>query len=425
MTDRAKREGKVSKPKMRNGLIAALDVGTTKVCCFIARTQEDGTLRVLGVGHQVSRGMRGGAVVDMDEAETSIRAAVDAAEQMASERVHEVVVNLSGGQPQSANLKVEVAINGHAVGDADIRRMLDHSRQHGESPDRELIHSIPVGYTIDGNDGITDPRGMYGERLGVTVHQIRAASGPVRNLATVVARGHLDIEARVVSPYASGLACLVDDERDLGAICIDMGGGTTSIAVFVEGHLVHTDVIPVGGMHVTNDIARGLSTPLAQAERMKTLYGNAMPSPSDDREILRVPVVGEEDDEASNQVPRSILVQIIRPRLEETFELVRSNLEASGFDKVAGRRVVLTGGASQMQGVRELAAAMLDKQVRLGRPIGLSGLAESVAGPAFATCAGLLRYAVVNTVEPAAKNTREEAATGRFGRIGAWFRQHF
>ncbi len=415
----------MSNPKMRNGLIAALDVGTTKVCCFIARTQEDGTLRVLGMGHQVSRGMRGGAVVDMDEAETSIRAAVDTAEQMASERVREVVVNLSGGQPQSANLKVEIAINGHAVGDADIRRMLDHSRQHGETPDRELIHSIPVGYTIDGNDGITDPRGMYGERLGVTVHQIRAATGPVRNLATVVARGHLDIEARVVSPYASGLACLVDDERDLGAICIDMGGGTTSIAVFVEGHLLHTDVIPVGGMHVTNDIARGLSTPLAQAERMKTLYGSAMPSPTDDREILRVPVVGEEDDEASNQVPRSILVQIIRPRLEETFELVRSNLEASGFDKVAGRRVVLTGGASQMQGVRELAAAMLDKQVRMGRPIGLSGLAESAAGPAFATGAGLLRYAVVNTVEPASKSVREEAPVGRFGRLGAWFRQNF
>lgn len=413
----------MSKTKLRNGLIAALDVGTTKVCCFIARAQEDGALRVLGIGHQVSRGMRGGAVVDMDEAETSIRAAVDAAEQMANERVRDVVVNLSGGQPQSANLHVEVSISGHAVGDADIRRMLEHGRQHGDSAERELIHSIPVGYTIDGNEGITDPRGMYGEKLGVTVHQITAASGPLRNLATVVARGHLEIEARVVSPYASGLACLVDDEKDLGVTCIDMGGGTTSIATFIDGHLVHTDVIPVGGIHVTNDIARGLSTPLAQAERMKTLYGNAIPSPSDDRENLRVPVVGEEEDEASSQVPRSILVQIIRPRLEETLELVRSHIEASGFDKVAGRRVVLTGGASQMQGVRELAATILDKQVRMGRPVGLGGLAESAGGPAFATCAGLLRYAVVNAPETA--KSREEAGSGRFGRLGAWFRKNF
>lgn len=410
--------------KTRSGLIAALDVGTTKVCCFIARAQEDGELRVLGIGHQVSRGMRGGAVIDMDEAETAIRAAVDAAEQMANERIREVVVNLSGGAPQSTNLKVEVSINGHAVGDADIRRMLDHCRNHGQAADRDLIHSIPVGYTIDGNEGINDPRGMYGERLGVTLHQISAASGPVRNLRTVVNRGHLEIEARVVSAYASGLACLVDDEKDLGVTCIDMGGGTTSIAVFLEGHLVHTDIVPVGGMHVTNDIARGLSTPLAQAERMKTLYGSAMPSPSDDREVLKVPVVGEEEDDGANQIPRSILVQIIRPRLEETFELVRKHLDASGLDKVAGRRVVITGGASQMQGARELASAILDKQVRMGRPLGLNGLAESTGGPAFATCAGLLRYAVVNA-PVAAKGAREEPGDGRFGRLGAWLRKNF
>lgn len=406
----------------RNGLIAALDVGTTKVCCFIARAQDGDDPRVIGIGHQLSRGLRCGAVVDMDEAETSIRAAVDAAEQMAGERVSGVVVNLSGGQPQSSNLKVEVAINGHAVGDADLRRMFDHCRQHGVSPDRELIHSIPLGYTIDGNDGINDPRGMYGERLGVTVHQITASTGPVRNLAKVVHRGHLEIESRVVSPYASGLACLVEDEKDLGAICIDMGGGTTSLAVFLDGHLVHTDVIPVGGTHVTNDIARGLSTPVIQAERLKTLYGSALATPADDREILKVPLVGEEEEDASNQVARSMLVQIIQPRLEETFELVRSRLEETGFDKIAGRRAVLTGGASQLQGVRELAGMILDKQVRIGRPSGLQGLAEATGGPAFATCAGLLRYAVLNTLEMSAKAARDDGKAGPMGWLGTWLR---
>ncbi|HIJ63696.1 MAG TPA: cell division protein FtsA [Rhodospirillaceae bacterium] len=418
----------MSKVKPRHGIIAALDVGTTKVACFIARATDDGTLRVLGIGHQLSRGLRNGAVVDMEEAETSIRAAVDAAEQMAEERLREVVVNVSGGQPASTNVTVEVSVNGHEIGEQDIRRMLDVARHHGQDDERDLVHSIPVGFTVDGNEGIRDPRGMFGEKLAVTIHAVTANPGPLRNLSTVINRCHLDIEARVVSAYASGLACLVDDELDLGVTCIDMGGGTTTIAVFQGGHLVHTDTIPVGGKHVTNDIARGLSTPLVHAERMKTLYGNALPSPSDDREHLKVPLVGEDEDGATNQVPRSMLVQIIQPRLEETFELVRSHLQAGGFDKLAGRRVVLTGGAAQLQGVRDLAAMVLDKQVRLGRPVGLHGLPEAAGGPAFATCAGLLRHAVLHhSPDTAAKASRTATLPGggRFGRVANWLRHNF
>ncbi|RAU22916.1 cell division protein FtsA [Paramagnetospirillum kuznetsovii] len=412
----------------RNGLIAAVDVGTTKVCCFIARVQDDGAPRIVGIGHQLARGMRNGAVVDMEELETSIRASVDAAEEMAGERIRTVAINISGGHPGSNNVKVEVAMNGHAVNEADIRRMLEHGRAHHESAERELIHAIPVDYTIDGNEGIKDPRGMFGDRLGVAIHIISAGIGPVRNLSTVVNRCHLDIEARVVSPYAAGLACLVDDEKELGVTCIDMGGGTTSIAVFHGGQLIHTDVISVGGAHVTSDIARGLSTPLIHAERMKTLYGSAIPSAADDREILKVPLVGEDEDGASNQVPRSMLIQIIQPRLEETFELVRSHLEQGGFDKMAGRRVVLTGGASQMQGVRELAGLVLDKQVRLGRPVGLQGLPEATGGPAFSTCAGLIRYAMVHVPAPTRGKRSAGAGDGSgsgLGRLGSWLKRNF
>jgi cell division protein FtsA len=411
----------------RNGLIAALDVGTTKVCCFIAKITDDGSPRMVGIGHQVARGMRNGAVVDMEDLETSIRAAVEAAEEMANDQVRAVAVNISGGHPGSANVKVEVAMNGHTVSEADIRRMLEHGRAHHESPDRELIHAIPVDYTIDGNEGIKDPRGMFGDRLGVAIHVISAGIGPVRNLSTVVNRCHLDIEARVVSPYASGLACLVEDEKELGVTCIDMGGGTTSIAVFLGGQLVHTDVIAVGGAHVTSDIARGLSTPVVHAERLKTLYGSVIPSASDDREILKVPLVGEDEDGASNQVPRSLLIQIIQPRLEETFELVRSHLEQGGFDKLAGRRVVLTGGASQMQGARDLAGMVLDKQVRLGKPLGLHGLPEATGGPAFSTCAGLIRYALAHA--PAPSRGKKDGAHGErssgWGRVGSWLKRNF
>lgn len=407
--------------------IAALDVGSTKVCCFIAQRQEEGGARIIGIGHQIARGIRGGAVVDMEELEHSIRAAVDAAEEMANQRIRSVLVNISGGQPNSANVKVEVALNGHAINEADLRRMLEHGRAHHDSPDRDLLHAIPVDYTIDGNEGIRDPRGMYGERLGVAIHVISALTGPVRNLNTVINRCHLDVDVRVVSPFAAGLACLVDDEKELGVTCIDMGGGTTSLAVFMAGQLVHTDLIPIGGQHVTSDIARGLSTPLIQAERLKTLYGTALPSPSDDREMLKVPLVGEDDNSAGNQISRSLLNQIIQPRIEETLELVRSRLEASGFDKAVGRRVVLTGGGSQMQGVRDLAAGILDKQVRQGRPVGFHGLPEAAGGPAFSVCAGLIRFATTHRVATKGrKGSRDEDdQRSPMGKLGEWLKRNF
>lgn len=420
-------------PKMvRNGLVAALDVGTTKVCCLIARANIDRGLylkpgmNIIGIGHHVSGGMRSGTVVALEECEAAIRSTVELAEQMAGENIRDVIVNLSGGYPRSRLIAYEISIAGHEIGDADLRRILDPQvLKNGMPKGRELVHTIPVGYSIDGNRGVRDPRGMFGERLGVNLHVISALSGPVRNLETSVMRCHLGVAEKVVSAYASALACLVEDETQLGVTCIDMGGGTTSMAVFFDGELVHTNSIPVGGVHVTNDIARGLSTPLAHAERMKTLYGSALASPSDDREVIKVPLVGEESAGESSQVPRSMLVGIIRPRVEETLEMVRDRLAEAGFDKVAGR-IVITGGASQLPGVRELAAHILDKQVRMGRPQAIDGMAEVTAGPAFSTCAGLLHYAVSNKAEaPSAAYCPPERASRGFGRLSHWIRENF
>jgi len=266
---------------------------------------------------------------------------------------------------------------------------------------------------------------MCGQRLGGLMHVVTAHAGAVRNLETVIGRCHLNVEGLAVAPYVAGLACLVDDEMDLGVTVIDMGGGTTSFAVFADGHLVHTDSVPVGGSHVTNDIARGLSTPVAHAERMKTLYGTAIASSADEREVIDVPLVGEEDQTQSNHVPKSILTGIIRPRLEETFELVRSRLEASGFDKVAGRRVVLTGGASQLQGVRELSALILDKQVRMGKPLRIAGLSDQTGGPAFSTCAGLIAYALNRHAEALLPAAAAAKPTGGPFMILRWVKEHF
>lgn len=415
------------KVKLRAGLIAALDVGTTKVCCFIARGEEN-TLKVIGIGHHRSLGLRNGTVIDMDEAESSIRVAVDTAEQVASERIDRVVVNVSGGRPRSSKIDVEVPLDGRQINDNDVRHIIDYARRQEVTEDYDLIHCISVGYSIDGISGIRDPRGMFGGRLGVGLHMVAAQAGAVRNLRLVVERCHLDIEAMVVSPYASGLACLVEDEKDLGVTAIDMGGGTTTVAVFCGGQVMHVACLPIGGHHVTGDIAKGLSTPISNAERLKTLYGSAIPSPSDAREILKVPLVGEDDESAINQVSRSMLVQIIQPRIEETFELIRNHLEAHDLIRSSGRLVVLTGGASQLQGAREAAALILDKQVRLGRPIGVRGLAEATSGPEFSTCVGLLKYAahVHVDVPPTVKLvTPKQTAGSHFGRFGEWLRANF
>lgn len=410
----------------KNELIAGLDVGSTKVCCFIARVEGDAQIRVVGIGHKASRGIRTGAVTDMEAAEESIRAAVEDAEKMAGETIRGVVANLSSGQPASHIVGVEVAIAGQEVGEADLRRIMEQAQVRNAPGEREVIHAIPTEYMLDGVGRIPNPRGMRGARLGVDVHVVTAASGPLRNLRACVERADLEVVAQVVSPYAAGLATLVADEIDLGVTLVDMGGGVTTLSVFYGGSLVHSESIPLGGGHVTNDIARGLSTPTAHAERIKTLYGSAMASPSDATEMIDVPQVGESDLDSAHHIPRSMLVGIIQPRIEEILEMVRERLERCGFGDRAGRRVVLTGGACQLQGVRELASRLLDKQVRIGRPIRLTGLAEAAAGPAFATCAGLLAYGARAPVEAMRAGVSSEAVDGgRFGRFGRWLKRNF
>jgi cell division protein FtsA len=409
----------------RGSLVTALDIGTTKICCFIARVGADRP-RVLGIGHQISRGVRNGTIVDLDAAGTSIVNAVHAAEEMAGETIQEVVTNLSGGFFSSRIVKAEIGISGREITNGEMQRVLEQGYLIGEPSDQHVVHSVPVGFSIDDSRGIRDPRGMFGERLGINMHVVTASATSVRNHGSAIGRSHLDVDALVVSPYAAGLSCLVEDEIALGVTVIDMGGGTTTIGVFFDGNLIHCDYVPVGGSHVTNDIARGLSTPVAHAERMKALFGSAISSSTDERETIAVPQVGEEDEGHVNHVPKSLLVGIIAPRIEETFELVRNRLEASGFDKVAGRRVVLTGGACQLHGVREFAGLILDKQIRIGRPQRVTGLAEATGGPAFSTTVGLLHFALSERAEVArsGRNALRER-NWLFSRLGHWLRENF
>ena len=421
----ARANGNANAPQLpllrpRGSLVTAIDIGTSKICCFIARVEDQP--KILGIGHQIARGVKGGSIIDLDAAGHSIRAAVHAAEEMAGETIERAVVNLSGGYAGSRIVKAEIEIGRREIGDHDMRQVLERGYLMRGSPDRQVIHSIPVGFSIDDSRGILDPRGMAGERLGVNMHLVTAATASVRNHTAAMGRSHLEIEALVVSPYAAGLACLVADERDLGVTVIDMGGGTTTIGVFFGGNLIFADTVPVGGIHVTNDIARGLSTSLAHAERMKALFGSAISSTLDEREMIAVPQVGEEEDGHVTHVPKSLLVSIIAPRIEETLEMVRNRLEASGCDKLAGRRAVLTGGACQLHGVRELAGLILDKQVRIGRPMRLRGQAEAAHGPAFSAAAGLLHFALSERVE--SPHPAKIARSGIFARMGQWMREN-
>ena len=423
----------------RSRIITVLDIGSSKICCLIAKLKpavrpsnlprRTHDIEFLGMGHQRSRGIKAGVIVDMDAAEQAVRAAVDAAERMARMTVESVIVNISCGRIRSQAFSASVAINGQAVEEQVIQRVLRAGRQHSADRARSVLHSMPIGYTLDGNRGIRDPRGMLGDTLSVDLHVVSADPAPLQNLCLCIARCHLKIDVIVATPYASGLACLIQDEADLGVLVIDMGGGTTSSAIFRDGYFVYADVVALGGNHITTDIARGLMTGLSEAERIKTLYGSALPSPSDQREMITVPLVGEESGDAGNQIPKSMLTGIIRPRLEETLELVRDRLQASGFSRYAGKHAVLVGGASHMTGVRELAQRILDKQVRIGRPLGVAQLPEAVSGPAFAALVGLLVYPQVKDTEAIDfqdTGVRKLAATGGIlGRVGQWIRESF
>ncbi len=382
-----------SRPRLRqSGSIGVLDIGSTKIACIIGRIESDGTPRVLGFAWQRARGVRGGAIAELHEAERAIRACVGQAETEADVRLRSITVNLSCGQPESHVVPVQLDMGGRAVTEADVRRVLLAGRTRAASEGRDIIHALPLGWSVDNAEGVADPRGLFCETLSARVHVVDALRPALRNVGSCLLQCDLEVSEMVSAPMASGLAVLVEDERQLGATVIDMGGGSTGMAVFADGQLLDTAQLPIGGSHITHDIARGLSTPTPHAERLKTMYGSAYSSPDDDREMLPVPLMGEDEHQIA-KVPRSMVINIIRPRLEETFQLVRDRLDAAGLTNMQGNRIVLTGGASQLPGVSDLAGKILGRQARIGRVAAPRGLPDSASGPAFATAVGMLAWA--------------------------------
>ncbi|MGF7157364.1 cell division protein FtsA [Bartonella heixiaziensis] len=417
--------------------LTVLDVGSSKIVCLIAclrplkhmhylhgRTH---SMEILGFGVQRSRGIKSGIVMDMFAAEQSIRLAVDAAEKMAGLVVDSVIVNFSSSRLQSALINGMVRLNGREVTKRDVRVAFADVSRKAFDAERHVVHSVPVSYVLDGDKGISDPVGMTGELFGVDVHVVTAETASLRNLEACINRAHLSVEAMVATPFASGLAVLMNDEAHLGAACIDFGGGTTTFSVFSEGKFVHADALAVGGHHVTLDVARGFSMSIEEAERLKVVSGSALLTSADERQMINVAEIGSEHREI--QYPRAVLGRIIRARIEEILEMVRDCLNRSGFGHIVGKRVILTGGASQLTGLPEMARTILGRNVRIGRPLGISRLPPLAKGAAFTSAVGLLIYPQLvgfeeKTVQAAVKHL-STGTCGYFQRVGQWLRESF
>ena len=380
------------------GLITALDIGSSKVSAMIAQPGDGGELIVLGTGQRESRGVKRGYIADMAATEAAVREAVEQAERIAGLNIENVWVGFSAGGLVSDVAEVEFELGGHRVEQGDIDALLAAGRNSIDPQGRMVLHAQPALYTLDGLTGVKKPLGLHADRLGVHIHVVAADGSPVRNLDLCVRSAHLEVKSIIAAPVATGLACLSEEERELGVALVELGAGITNVSLFAGGMLVGLTSIAMGAADITDDIASAFGTRRQVAERMKCFHGSANASPRDNHEMIPLSPVGEEESDGS-QITKAALIGVIRQRLEHQMVEVRKALEQLKFDGPVGRQVVLTGGGAELKGVADYAQAALGRSVRIGRPRGLTALPEAHAGPAFATLAGLAFYAAADPVD--------------------------
>ena len=396
------------KAAMQRGVVAILDVGTSKIACLVLRF--DGTerlsevegigslagqsgFRVIGAATTRSRGVRFGEIDAMQETERAIRTAVQAAQKMAKIRVDHVIACFSGAAPRSYGLAGKVDLEGQVVSEQDVARVLASCDVPDYGDDREVLHAQPVNFALDHRSGLSDPRGQMGQQLTTDMHMLTVDAPAVQNLAHCVKRCDLELAGIASSSYVSGMSALVEDEQELGAACIDMGGGSTGLSIFMKKHMIYADAVRMGGDHVTSDISMGLQVPAAAAERIKTFYGGVHATGMDDREMIELEGDTGDWEHDRRTVSRAELIGIMRPRVEEILEEVRARLDAAGFEYLPSQKIVLTGGSSQIPGLDGLASKILGQQVRLGRPMRVHGLPQAATGPGFASAVGMCLFA--------------------------------
>ena len=382
------------------GLITALDIGSSKVSEMIAQKGDGGELIVLGTGQRESRGVKRGYIADMGATEAAVREAVEQAERIAGINIENVWVGFSAGGLVSDVAEVEFELGGHRVEQQDIDALLAAGRNSIDPQGRMVLHAQPALYTLDGLTGVKKPLGLHADRLGVHIHVVAADGSPVRNLDLCVRSAHLEVKSIIAAPVATGLACLSDEERELGVALVEMGAGITNVSLFAGGMLVGLCSIPMGGQDITDDIASAFGTRRAQAERMKCFHGSANASPRDNHEMIPVmPIAAEDDVHGGMQITKAQLIGVVRQRLEHQMDEIRKSLAQLKFEGPVGRQVVLTGGGAELKGIADYAQQALGRSVRIGRPRGLTALPEAHGGPAFATLAGLAFYAASDPID--------------------------
>ncbi len=407
----------------KNGeLVVGLDIGTTKICSIVGEVGDDGSIDIIGIGSHPSKGLRKGVVINIDSTVQSIKKAVEEAELMAGCEIVNIYAGIAGGHIKGLNSHGVVAVKDKEIMPADVDRVIDAAKAVAIPMDREVIHILPQEYIVDEQDGIKEPVGMSGVRLEAQVHIVTGAVSSAQNIIKCANRTGLNVDDIVLEQLASSESVLTEDEKELGVALVDMGGGTTDIAIFSEGAIVHTSVLGVGGNHLTNDIAVGIRTPTHEAEKIKQKYGAALASMVNRDETIDVPSVGGRN---PRTISRQILCEIIEPRVEEIFMLVQREIEKSGYGELLGSGVVITGGATLLEGMTELAEDVVGLPVRLGLPRGINGLVDVVNSPKFATAVGLVLYGSRNG-EARHFRVRDEHSYKKVrGRMRSWLSELF
>jgi cell division protein FtsA len=400
-----------------DNVLVGLDLGTTKVCAIVGQVKDNGQVDIIGIGISPSHGLKKGVVVNIDRTVESIKKAVEEAEMMAGVDINAVYVGISGGHIKGINSRGVAAIKNREVGPADVARAIDGARAVNIPMDQQILHVLPQEFIIDDQDGIKDPLGMSGTRLDVKVHIITGAVTAIQNIVKSCSRAGLHVNDLVLQPLASARAVLTSEEQELGVVVADIGGGTTDLAFFLEGSLWGTEVLPIGGNHLTNDIAIGLRTPASEAEKIKIKYGCAISSLVKHEETLDVPSVGGRP---PRLLSRQILCEIIEPRMEELFGMVQQRLKKTGFEDMFASGVVLTGGTALMEGAQDAAERGLGLPIRKGAPRNIGGLIDVVNSPIYATGVGLVIYGAENMHE-----TPRRSGGGGLKRMWQWMEGFF
>jgi len=406
---------------MQERMIVGLDIGTSKVVAIVGQSKADGTLEIIGIGSQPSHGIKRGVVVDIEATVRSIQRAVQEAELMAGCEIHSVYVGIAGSHVSSTNSHGIVGIRDREVLPSDVERVIDAARAVAMPADQKVLHVLPQEYVVDSQDGVREPAGMSGVRLEARVHLVNCAVNAAQNIEKCVRRCNLQVEALILEQLASSYSVLTEDERELGVCLVDIGGGTTDIAIFTDGAIRYTANIAVAGDHVTNDIAMALRTPKQHADEIKMKYACALTSMVGADETIQVPSVGERP---PRTLSREVLARVVEPRYEEIYSLILAEIKRSGFHDLIPGGIVLTGGSSKMEGAIELAEEVFHMSVRQGIPRGVAGLTDVVSNPIYATSVGLLLYAQRMEQEDNF-NLDVEETVPLFERVKTWFKNTF